>query len=279
MDGRSTWHSGLKSLVGAGFVTFFYASLLLFGGSLSAIAQESAGQASSTAAPSARDGSVPFGEYVTLEGWGWLVVSRGESGERSFGIRSSGGNGHSCGIDGEIVGTVAKVPTDSAAGVCEVRFFPKQNGSIEVKQAEGAWQACGYFCGQRAGIEGNYLIPARGCAPSAIWDTRKKFKLAYDSRDYGQAHKLLAPLLTRCAKTLYWYERYQIINDLAVTLFHLGRKSDCRGVLKPLVELAQTPDDSIEAPPIEADLLRPFARAARTNLKLCGYRVKMKDAE
>ncbi|HRY04880.1 MAG TPA: hypothetical protein P5256_17235, partial [Beijerinckiaceae bacterium] len=132
-------------------------------------------------------------------------------------------------------------------------------------------ETCRNYCGARAYFEGLYLKPAPGCADGAREAMNKSFKTAYGAKDYAKAHALLAPVLQKCARTLGPMETASIRNDLAITLYHLGRKAECRKVLAPMAEDAARKDDDLMAdyPPSDWDAYKPLIKAARTNLALC----------
>jgi hypothetical protein len=220
--------------------------------------------------------SYPPGEYISGNGLGTLKVEPATGNRQKFSLESWGANGHSCSLDGEIVARVARLSTDDAnkEPPCVVGFNPKGTGIDVAPKGEGS--ACRSFCGMRASFEGTYLKPAPGCTNAEMTRTRTRFKQAYDRKDYALARQLLAPLLKTCAETLSELQGADIRNDLAVTLHHLNEDAACREVLEPLRELARMSKDELNKnfPPADAEARAPVARAARTNLRLCGAGAK-----
>ena len=155
------------------------------------------------------------GEYLTHGGWGILNVSKKQSVARSFVISSNGANGHSCSVHGAIVEGNLGVPEAVQAETgCEI-VFRADNGSIDVT-TNGA-PSCRYFCGARAGFTGHYFRPASGCGTGQRLRTHAEFERLYKARRYSDAVSKLGPMEERCAAVLDWREKYQAVNDLAIT--------------------------------------------------------------
>lgn len=132
-------------------------------------------------------------------------------------------------------------------------------------------EACRYYCGARAGFEGEYVRPAPACQPASIAKTRAEFKRLYDRKAYSEAVAVLEPVLKNCSKTMYWLDIGWVRNDLALTHAKLGHREICRQLLQPLAEDAAQTDDQIREnyPPSDAENYLPIVKATRTNLKLC----------
>ena len=207
------------------------------------------------------------GEYITESGWGVLTVST-SGGRTSFSIEAVGANGHTCSLDGEIKNLKARLDTDEENKLCEVTFRPTADG-IDVSSVD--MEPCRYFCGMRAGFEGEYLRPNPGCGTKERRATREQFKKLYDAKSYAGAAALLEPFLSRCEKTLDWLESGRVHNDLAITQYHLGRLADCRKTLEPLMEDASKTDGELQEnlPPSDYESYLPIVKAARHNAKLC----------
>ncbi len=225
-------------------------------------------------------GVITPGEYVAGGGWGTLVIKpEKKPGVMPFALDTLGPNGHTCGLGGELFATGsigrAKVPTDEPGEFCEVTFTKMASGAIDVDNDSSG--ACRHFCGMRGRFDNRFLVPEPGCGTSALSSRRKAFLSAYKNKSYQHAYEQLAPLVTLCHATLHEFEGNNMINDLALTLYRLGRKDECLKVLEPLIELARTPDRKIDGLPSDADARRRHARAARTNLKLCGYPLHSKQ--
>jgi hypothetical protein len=107
------------------------------------------------------------------------------------------------------------------------------------------------------------LAEPAACERKAFARQKAAFYLAYSHQDYQGAQALLDPIL-RC--------RGAPLNDMAVTLHHLGDDKACVAVLGPLLELAKTPEASMPTAPRRYwDQQRKLARQTRTNLRLCNY--------
>jgi hypothetical protein len=62
-----------------------------------------------------------------------------------------------------------------------------------------------------------------------------------------------------------------IRNDLALAQLRSGDAAACRQTLAPLAEEAGRTDEQLREnyPPVDADVVLPMLKAARTNLRLC----------
>ncbi|MBV8634770.1 MAG: hypothetical protein JO002_09800, partial [Burkholderiaceae bacterium] len=170
-----------------------------------------------------------IGEYITEKGWGILKVT-GKPGALHFDIAAIGANGHSCSIEGSIKDGKAVLDDSSPDDPCHVRF---QADSAGIDVVLGATGECRQYCGMRAGFDGRYLAPATGCRNRERKAAQGNFVKQYGIKNYQSALNGLLPVLNGCAATLFWLEEAQIRNDLAVTLYHLGRKEDCLAMLGP----------------------------------------------
>lgn len=212
-------------------------------------------------AGSGAQAEVAPGAYIAERGFGSLSVKGGK-----FEISSVGANGHTCGLEGEMRGSVGVVKDEG--DTCRISFKAQGAGYAVTPLTP---EACRSYCGARAYFEGHYLKPAPGCADDARAATQKAFKSAYDAKNYARAEPLLVRQLRACDRTLGWLEKASIRNDLAIAQFHLGRKAACLETLAPLAADADRKDDAIKddyAPSDWADY-EPQVKAARTNLALC----------
>lgn len=212
-------------------------------------------------AASAAQAQVAPGDYISERGGGSLTVKDG-----GFEISSVGANGHTCGLDGKLKGSIGLA--GEAPDICRVEFKPK-DGGYQVTPL--TLEPCRAFCGARASFDGLYLKPAPGCADAEREATQKDFKAAYDAKQYAKAEPLLARQLKDCARTLGWLEKASTANDLAITQFHLGKKADCLKTLQPLTKDAAKKDDVLkdDYPPSDWADYQPVVKATRTNLALC----------
>jgi hypothetical protein len=155
-----------------------------------------------------------------------------------------------------------------ANSACAVDFTPAgQRVGVDTATAE----ACRDFCGMRAWFGGDYLRPTPGCTDRAIATTRRHFKRAYDAKDYRLALTTLAPVLQDCDEVLTGVTKGWIRNDLALAQLRSGDAAACRQTLAPLAEEAGRTDEQLREnyPPVDADVVLPMLKAARTNLRLC----------
>lgn len=209
------------------------------------------------------------GTYITEGGWGTLVVSRSGAKGLQFRLGAMGANGHSCDLRGTIVDGKASLEVGLGEPACSVSFKARP-GSVDVEASDSA--SCRFFCGMRAWFEGSYLQPSPACTSGAKTATRRRFATLYRAKSYGQAASVLAPVLQECAQTLNGLESGRLRNDMAITLFHLGRRDECLDMLKPVLELAGKDEDELRQalPPSDFELYLPIARAAWHNARLCG---------
>jgi hypothetical protein len=212
----------------------------------------------------------PPGEYITESGWGNLIIKNGKAGAVIFTIMSIGANAHTCDLEGEIRNGRAELEADQKNGKpCIVTFGQKGN---DIGVAAATFEECRAYCGARAGFDGLYLKPAKGCDSAAIKKRRAAFKRLYDKKAYAEAKTELKPVLDGCKKTLYWIEDGRIRNDLAITEYKIGNTAACRQILKPLADDAAKTDEDLRGnyPPADAESYMPVIKATRTNLRLCG---------
>lgn len=208
------------------------------------------------------------GDYVSEGGSGHLTLKPGRAGALNFVISSTGDNGHSCSLEGEVRNGRAQLEGVDDKKPCIVTMKLTPDG-IDVKG--GPDDACLIHCGVRATFEMVYFQPVAACTRSAVAATRKAFKQRYDAKQFAEARTLLEPMLKTCDRSLNWLEKGRVRNDLAVTLHKLGDTATCRAVLQPLAEDAKLTDAGVREnyPPSDADSYLPIVRATRTNLKLC----------
>ena len=208
------------------------------------------------------------GEYVSAGGWGVLTLRIEADKRLLFELETTGANGHSCSLDGEIRNGRTIVSDTPEPTACEVRFTP--NGSaIDVSTNDAA--SCRSFCGARAGFVGRYLRPLPGCDSLSRGATNAEFKRLYDKRDYREAQQQASRLLERCTATMSWTERGRLMNDLAITQHHLGLNDACVRTLQPLADDAASSDEALmnRLPPADYDNYLPIVESTRTNLRLC----------
>lgn len=215
------------------------------------------------------------GSYVMNPGYGVLEITTDKTGALKFDISVRGANFHTCNLAGVIRNGEARMEDSEDPKLpCIVTFKPGRDG-IEVGMRHE--RTCNAYCGARARFEGQYGRPPQGCTPGEIASARKRFKAAFDRKEFTQARALLTPVATQCVKTLDRYDEGWVLNDLALTQQRLGDNASCQATLKPWLELAQTPDEEIKTayPPSDADAMMRLSIATRTNMRLCGAPVKI----
>lgn len=213
----------------------------------------------------------PVGQYLTEGGWGRLTLTD-RDGTRWMSLRTTGPNGHGCGLDGPVdAAGLARVPSDPGAPACTVRLRATgRAGELEVTPLDEA--GCRGYCGARAGgFDGLYRRAVPGCTLPERQRARQAFQRHYEARAYEPATAALGPVLARCAAVLPALEAAWIRNDLALAQLKAGRRAACRQLLQPLAEQAAQPEDRLreELPPADAQAWLRVLRATRTNLALC----------
>ena len=204
------------------------------------------------------------GVYVTEGGWGRLTLGPATAQGQAIAIHSAGANGHSCTLEGGLLtGRQARWPTD--AQVCQVELTPIVGGGWAL--ASSTPEACRYFCGARAGFEGDYWPLPPACEAAAWRRSGEAFLAAYRGRDYARALDIQHQRLQACETRLFWLQAFQVRNDLAIAQFHAGQKAACLATLKPI--LAQSLSDLA---PADAEGFAPILKAARFNQRQCQRR-------
>jgi hypothetical protein len=201
----------------------------------------------------------PAGAYVTEQGWGTLTVTQ----DGGFSLNSLGANGHSCELEGRIVGGRAVLEDG-----CVVSFQGK--GPVIQVGAEGATDAaraaCRLYCGMRAGFEGDYFPQPPECGAPVVETQRSAFLADYKARRYQAAAQRLEKVLDACGRFLWWMTDAEVRNDLALAQYRAGRPQACVATLEPLQRLLGS-DASF--PPLEQDWADGMVPQIRFNRDLC----------
>jgi hypothetical protein len=223
------------------------------------------------AAPVRAGLDLPAGQFATEGGWGRLTVYEGLEGRMRFDLLAVGGNAHSCALDGDIDGNLARLEPGEGE-ICTVSF-DTIHGGLRVTVHDGA-DACRWYCGMRADFVGDYFLLPDACVGDAVEVARTQFKARYDRRDYAAAIAGLDATADQCGRFIGEITRGWIASDIAIALKHQGDLAGCRERLAPYAELAALSAADIESayPPAEAPDYARLARAVRTNLKLCAPR-------
>jgi hypothetical protein len=223
------------------------------------------------AAPVRAGLDLPAGQFATEGGWGRLTVHEGLEGRMRFDLLAVGANAHTCALDGDIDGNLARLePADGETCILSIDTI---DDGLRVAVRDGA-EACRWYCGARAEFVGDYFLLPDTCADDVVEGTRRQFKARYDCRDYAVAVAELDAVATQCGRFLGEITRGWIASDIAIALKHQGDLAGCRERLAPYAELAALSAEDIESayPPAEAPDYARLARAVRTNLMLCAPR-------
>ncbi len=210
------------------------------------------------------------GEYVSGGGLGVLHITPDKGGALRFQLDVRGANFHICELSGVIRNGESRMDDSTHEKLPCIVTFKSQKSGIAVESKHE--RTCSTYCGARAHFEGTYAMPPVGCAPSQVNQMRNRFKAAYDKKLFAEARALLAPIVDKCSGTLSDLDEAWVRNDLALTQHRAGDSAACRITLKPWLELARTPDETIRGdyPPSDADAMLRIAQATRANMKLCG---------
>ena len=95
---------------------------------------------------------------------------------------------------------------------------------------------------------------------------------------FAEARTILAPIADKCANWMTELDNAWVDNDLAITHYRAGDSVACRAGLKQWLELARTPDETIQGnyPPSDAAEMLRIAQATRANMKLYGAPVTIR---
>jgi hypothetical protein len=219
-------------------------------------------------AHAAAEGITP-GYYETPEGSGHLTIQRINSGKFSFAIETVGVNGHSCSLEGFIVGARGTIKNDdSPKEPCIVDFEPADPHGVDVSTSTP--ESCKNFCGMRANFEGDYQLPPAGCGQKERSVRRATFLQQYRARQYQLALATLGSFYRDCSKSLTWVEIDEVRNDLAITQYHLGKFDECLTTLSESLAIAEKYQEELNALlPGDADVYGPVETAAKHNYQLC----------
>lgn len=206
------------------------------------------------------------GEYITEGVWENLLIKK-TNGSLFFEILTVGANAHICTLEGNIDNNRSTLEGPEDNKPCIVSFKATDNG-IEITDNDSV---CSYYCGMGAGFTDLYIKPEPECTSAAIQKSRNTFKQLYDKKNFVQARQVLEPMLLKCAKLIHWPVLGWVRNDLAITLYKLGEKAQCRKILEPLEEDTQLHNGELVEyyAPADAETMMPIAKATQTNIKLC----------
>ena len=217
--------------------------------------------------------TVPPGEYVLTGDWGRLKVEQ-RNGKKIFSIDSMGGNCHTCGLSGRLVGTTAETVVDDPSNgdmVCRIRVKPSPDGR-QITVEPLTEEACRQFCGMRAGFDGVYRKPQGRCTKAGQRNARDTFARNYRAKRFNEAVAVLRPVLEQCNDFLDWIEVDRVRNDLALAYLHAGNSEQCAETLRNTRAFEYADEEALRGglPPCDFDNYIPTAKATWHNMRLCG---------
>lgn len=221
----------------------------------------------------AAEGVAP-GSYVYRGGFGSLEITGAAGTDQTWKLETMGGMGSACMADGTLRGLDATTTTKPfEPGMCKFKLEPKLGG-LEVSVITRS--ECRLYCGARAGFEGRYLKPPKGCSVPEVRATRAAFGKQQDAKNYLGAKKTLLPLQTGCAGLVNDIDRGFILNDLALTEHRLGDDPACLLTLQPVRKMAQWEFTNPDEPQYNSDY-QPLIKKLQATLRLCGDKPPVRD--
>jgi hypothetical protein len=209
------------------------------------------------------------GQYFRQYDTGTLTISKDASGKLTFEVNSVGGNCHECSITGSIEKGVGHGdPWANEDSKCYVSFTKIASGfSVEAKTPD----ECKAYCGARAGFDGDYTTPPKGCSASEQEATRATFLDLYRSKSYASAVAVLEPLVTRCREFIHWITIDQIRNDLAIAQLRAGNAAQCLKTLQSTTAWESKDEEALNErlPPCDFTNYVDVAKMTWFNRKLC----------
>lgn len=208
---------------------------------------------------------VPPGDYTTERAWGSMEVGPVDGhGKQKFRIESIGGNGHLCGLEGDIIGRKATSDAD-----CRIEFRVRP-GEVAVDVLPGSEQQCREHCGMRAWFDGSYYPKIPFCQMETA--VRDDFLRLYQAGNFLKARDTLRDLLKRCGKFLTRYADAEVRNDLAITEFRLGNSAACLRTLEPLKAIFVDDPDKTGAAfaLVDESWADEMLKTTRFNWRRCG---------
>jgi hypothetical protein len=213
------------------------------------------------------------GTYVTDNGWGELLISRGNDGQH-FTIEVVGTNYHLCNLEGDVTGFKGRTRTDDGNDLCEIEFVPTAHG-IEVKSLgeDDIASGCRSYCGARAYFEGEYKAILPICNPGQVNSHIGMISALARADELAYAHEHIVPVLDKCLGTLRKSTEQDLRAALALAYYHAGQPENCRGALEVYQDwLAKTDAEIREEKsyaPSEADEALAQSKKLRNVLDLC----------
>lgn len=197
---------------------------------------------------------------------GDLEVDDVMSGSQRFHVLTFGDGGERCKFDGTLGSEGVEIddnPKD--ADFCDLKLVQRRNAiSLEDKGANG----CRRFCGDAYSLPSFFALLPPACANATA---TSEFKQQYDAHQYRTALATLRGFYQACRQTISQLEAWQILNDLAITQYHLKQGKACLATLRPFQPYVGHADTDLRNVFGGADgpMYVEQVQAARTNLRLC----------
>lgn len=213
------------------------------------------------------------GAYIRERDSGVLMVKKSDEGKLVFQLDSYGANGHSCSVDGTIIEGIGY---DSAEAACQIAFKQLAPSKLEVQPI--TYEECRQYCGMRAYLDGEYVIPPATCTTKGVKVRRNQFLKLYRGRDYTRAAEKVKLLIAECGWFIDWITIDDIRNDLAIAQFHAGDPDACRQTLAETLAAGYSDVQELKdnLPPADADSYERVAKATFYNRGLCSKSTKRK---
>ncbi len=119
-------------------------------------------------------------------------------------------------------------------------------GKLQFKPMIETCYNSNYFCGAHSSFVTDifsFPVPSY-CSIDDVAKARSVFLKFYKKKDYVNAKKTLKPITDSCQK--YIFDFNHVLNDMAVTYYHLKEKENCLKILEPLKELMNQTNEQIE---------------------------------
>ena len=186
---------------------------------------------------------------------------------RHFALEAASFRGNLCDLAGELAGRGRQRHFDDGQG-CRVVFDFAANGEIAVSIPETSAEACRYYCGHNASMEGDYSrLPVR-CQAAAVQQMERRFTQAYRARRFAQAANLKTRYLQQCEPFLWFVTHMSVRNDLAVAHKNAGHRQACLDALSPYQPEIEGSSD-FAVPAIWQSEYEQQLQAARFNWQTC----------
>ena len=206
------------------------------------------------------------GTYIREGDTGTLVIKKADNGNQTFQLDTTGANGHSCSVDGLIKKGIGY---DSDEATCHIAFKNIAPSKISVEPITD--EECSGYCGMRANLDGEYVIPPVSCTHKSVQERRNHYLKLYRGRNYKGADAAAKSLLSECEHFIDWVTVDDIRNDLAIAQYHEGDYSACLQTLSDTVAAQYANENEVKEnlPPSDADWYSRVAGATFYNKALC----------